>query len=159
MFKKIKFLLFKKGYLKLDTIEKKIKFIITNIEKVNLYSSSYRNIYCDFLEKDILDYIEVLKIIVRSPLDTKIITVKSITESSYISTSFSYWYSNKGDMLDNKEYINTWLTLSLGFIEWCEEAKKNFNNTNSINNYRKLSPYYNNINNIIENMLEELKKT
>lgn len=154
MFKKIKYILYKKGYLKLDTLDKKIDFILMFINNINMYSIFYRNKHIDFLEKDILEYINKIKYLLMQGLETKILSINNITESSYINTSFSFWYSNNKSILDTNNELIEWLNLVKDFGNWCSSAKSNFNNTYVSVNYRKLSPYYLNITNIVDSILE-----
>ena len=152
MLNKLKDFLLAKGIIKLDTTIKKIEYLLENVDNINLYSISFRNVTEDFLEKDIITYIDTLNFILRSSLETRILSIKFINENSYKRTTYSFWYSNDHKILPDNSYLKEWLTLSLQFIKWSEFAKKDFSNSNNTVNCRKLSPYYLNITNIINTM-------
>ena len=158
MLNKIKDFLLSKGIIKLDTPIKKIEYLLEHLDSINLYSISFRNITEDFLEKDIIAYIDTLQFILRNSLETKVISIKFINENSYKRITYSFWYSNDHRILPDNEYLKEWLTLSLQFIKWAEFAKKDFNNSNNTVNSRKLSPYYLNITNIINTITDTVIK-
>jgi hypothetical protein len=154
MLNKIKDFLLSKGIIKLDTTIKKIEYLLEHLDNINLYSISFRNITEDFLEKDIITYIDTLQFILRSSLETKIISIKYINENSYKRITYSFWYSDDLKILPDNEYLKEWLLLASQFIKWAEFAKKDFNNSNNTVNSRKLSPYYLNITNIVNTILD-----
>lgn len=156
MFEKIKLILYQKGLFKLDTLEKKIEYLIKHFDKINLYSKDFRNVYEDFLEKDIVRYIETLRFILRSSLETKPISINPITDSSYYRITYSFWYSNQGEIINNNETLKEWLQQALQFIKWGDVAKKDYNKAYNSSNFRKLSPYYLNITNIIDTLINAL---
>lgn len=152
-----KFLSFRKKNKLITTIDK-LKYLIQEVDNINLYSSSFRNTNDDFLERDIISYIDQLQFILRNSLETKIISIKVINENNYTYTTYSFWYSNAGMILKDNTFLKEWLELSLRFMQWAEHAKKDFNNVNSTVNSRKLSPYYLNISNIVNSMIEVITK-
>lgn len=155
------FKLFKKFFkedVKLDTPIDKILYLIKHIEEINLYSSEFRNVNDDFLEKDIIAYNSILNFILRNSLETKIISIKLINENSYTYTTYSFWYSKENMILTDKSFLKEWLELSLKFIKWYEYAKKDFNNVNNTVNSRKLGPYYLNIVNIVNSITNVVLK-
>lgn len=157
MFKIFKKFLFKED-IKLDTINNKILYLIKHVDDIDMYSSEFRNVSEDFLEKDIIEYIKILNFILRSNLETKTISIKYINENSFTYTTFSFWYSNNNAILKDKSFLKEWLELSLRFTKWYEYAKKDFNNSSNTVNSRKLSPYYLNIINIVNSMINIIIK-
>lgn len=154
MLNKLKDYLLSKGIIKLDTTIKKIEYLLNNVDTINLYSIAFRNVTEDFLEKDIITYLDTLNFILRSSLETKVISIKMINENSYKRITYSFWYSNEHKILPDNSYLKEWLTLAMRFIKWSDYAKKDFKNSNNTVNCRKLSPYYLNITNIINTMTE-----
>lgn len=154
----IKLMLYRKGYLQAKTTEEKLDRLLVYITKLDLYSRYFSNITQSFLEKDIVAYIEELERILIYTLDSKLISVRSITPESHKELPYSYWYTYNGIILNDKDMLKLWLEKARAFVVWCDTAKTDFNNTVRINNFRKLAPYYNNIINITDDLYYSILK-
>lgn len=152
MLQKIKVYLVKKNILKHPDTETKIKFLLDNVNLINLYSSTSSNTFANFLHANIVSYLDELSVILISSLDTKAISVKQITEHSYINTSFSFWYTYDKVILNDDIYLKEFLSKALAFVQWSNVAKVDYNSNTRLNNFRRLSPYYHNITEIIETL-------
>lgn len=158
LIKNIRLFLYKRGYKKVTSTSDKIKRCLYYIDYINLYDRYYSNLDGTFVEKDIVHYAEELEKILVYPLDTKIVNIKVIIESSYSNKPYSQWYTYDGIILNDRKVLKFWLEKSLAFISWCDTAKKDFGNTYRLNNFRKLSPYYANIITIVDDIYFNLLK-
>lgn len=154
MLKGIKKYLYKKGYLRLDTLYKKTMYLAEYKNNINFYSPSYRNSMLDFIEKDIVIYNRQLDNIIRQGLETRFVTVKDISQNSYTYTSFSFWYSDNGKVIENNKEIDRFIHQITVFVKWYEESIKNMTDATLLNNTRRLKPYYNNIETIVNSILK-----
>lgn len=154
MFKGIKRYLYKKGYLRLDTLYKKILYLVKYKDNINFYSPNYRNSMLDFLEKDIVIYNRQLDNVIRQGLETRYVTVRDISQNSYTYTSFSFWYSDNGKIIENNQELDRFLHQITIFVKWYEDSIKDMTNTTLLNNTRRLKPYYTNIETIVNNILK-----
>lgn len=154
----LRFILYKRGYKLPTTLLDKLKFIRKHVEYINLYDRYYTTIEQDFLEKDVVKYIEELDKILISSLDSKIVQLRVISPASYVKLSYSYWYTFNGIILNDNKLFITWLDKAITFVDWCDVAKTDYSNNYRLNNFRKLSPYYNNILNITEDIFTSILK-
>lgn len=145
MFKKIKYILYKKGYLKLDTITSKIDYLICS-RQVNLIHSDYYEIYIKTLESDIVKHLKTLEMFNIADISgDKIdygIQVKSIT--------LAEWFSNDGFILENKGDIERWLIECKKIIIKTEMLVDKITTGNEYHNFKLLKNLYSDVNNIIE---------
>jgi len=157
MFKKIKKILLQIGFLKLDTLEKKIDYLIDNLDKIDLYKGTYRSKYCMFIEKDILIYTKSLSEINKFEIDTKYITVKKITENSLSNVTFLKWCSDNNRVIEDRALvIKNFLLECKDFITLFKIASSSINSNILYSNSLKIKPYYYNIEIIIDNILEDI---
>lgn len=147
VFKKIKFILKMKGFLKLDSIEDNISYLLLNYNKINLYDSGILR-YINSIEKDISIYNQTLNAIVSQDLNTKLVIANDVTERTIYKQDIKQWYTNDEYILTNNNELEYFLKHSLVLTKWFEMNEKN---TNSIilYNIRRLRPYYLNIKDII----------
>lgn len=156
MFKRLVWYLYSKRILKLVKLEDKINFLIKYKDKFNFYSNVYRNVYINCLHNDIIKYTENLKYISKQGLETKFVNVRNITQDNYYYTSICFWYSdNNLELLDMQAFIN-WLEQVKRFVNWFDKASLPNSNNISMNNTRRLRPYYHDIENIINIIIKHI---
>lgn len=147
MFKKIKFILKMKGFLKLDSIEDSISYLLRNYNKINLYDSGILR-YINSIEKDISIYNQTLNAIVSQDLNTKLVIANDVTERTIYKQDIKQWYTNDEYILTNNTELEYFLKHSLVLTKWFEMNEKNTNSV-ILYNIRRLRPYYLNIKDII----------
>lgn len=158
MFKRIVWYLYSKRILKLIKLEDKINFLIKYKDNLNFYSNVYRNVYIDCLHNDIIKYTENLKYILKQGLETKFVNIRNITQDTYHYTSICFWYSdNNLELLDMQPFI-IWLEHVKQFVTWFDKASLSNSNNIDMNNTRRLRPYYYDVENIINIIIENIKK-
>lgn len=135
------------------TLSKKIDLLMKK-QDINFYTPDYRNTFLDFIESDIVKYDKILVDVLRQGLETKFVTIRDITQNSYQYKSFSFWYSNNDNVLETKAEYKKFLYTIFNFTKWYEEAKVQHDNTTLLNNVRRLTPYYYNIEQIVNTILE-----
>ena len=155
MLTNLKYYLYRKGWLKPKSTKDKIKLLLTFLDKIYLYDRRYADLEGKFVEKNIVEYIEELEKILIHPLCSKIVEIRTITDYSYTTVSYAYWYTYEGRIIDDNEVLKLWLTKSLSFLEWADEAKVDFNNTYKQNNFRRTAPYYHNITTIVNEIYNQ----
>ena len=159
MLQRIKNYLYKRKITNSETLLDKIELLQKN-PSIYFYSSIYCNTFLNFIEKDIIDYNNVLENILRQGLETKYVSIKNISEQNYYYTSLSFWYSNKTAVLNTNDEFKRFLNNIHTYISWYEKNKTEVVNVNINNNIRRTKPYYYNIelivNTIIENELKNI---
>lgn len=154
MLTKVKQYLYKKGILKHNTLLEKIKYLEPHKHNINFYGPNYRNNMLDFIEQDIVTFNRQLDYIIRQGLESRYVTVKDISQNSYIYTSYSFWYSDNNKVIENKNEIDRFFNLIFTFVNWYEESITNKTDATLLNNTRRLKPYYANIEAIVDDILK-----
>lgn len=158
MVRKIKWYLYYKRILRLNKLEDKIKFLMTYQDKINFYSSNYRNSFINTIHRDIVNAIDELKAILKQPLETKFVAVRNITQDNLYYKSLSLWYSNDNFELPDNEIFIIWLEQILSFVNWYNIATQPNSNNAMMNNVRRLNPYYHDISTIVNTIVDNILK-
>lgn len=153
MFKKIKFILYKYGYIKFNNILDKIDYLKT----IDFNPYRKTDIRIPTLEKDIIAYINILYEIKETKLYEEYVVVKSITNDTLIYPHISNWFSNNNHMLTDTNHVY------YNFLELAKEvyilndlAQANVSNVYLQRNAIRIRPYITNIESIIDIILEEV---
>lgn len=141
----------RKGLIKHKSLQAKLTCLL-ELTDINLYDTTFRNIQIDFLENNIVTYNNILEYLLLQGLETKFVSVRDITQNSYHYVSFSFWYSDEGEILGDSKELVRFLKNTKAFIVWYEKSAVIKNNTTLLNNVRRLKPYYHNIASVIENI-------
>lgn len=151
MFKKIKYILKMKGYLKLGTTVDKAQYLLFNYKNIDIYKSSISTSIAS-LESDISTYDKILTTIRSQDITTTNLVINNVSEFNIITKDIKYWYTIDGYIITDKTILKSFLSNCLFIVQWYEENDKNYDPT-IMYNIRRLRPYYLNIGNILDVLL------
>ena len=155
MFKKIKYILYRKGYLSLNSISDKIDYLKTI--NINPYNSKYMRVNMISIERDIVTYTHVFDMLLREDFVHSRVNVKKITENVLHNTTLIHWFSNNGHYVDNiNELFSIWLTYAQELVNMYDASRYNSTNAVMVGNSIKIQPYIINIENIVDTILETI---
>lgn len=154
MFKKIKYLLYNIGFLKLELNIDKINYLLC-CPNIDTFRIEYYTTYIKTLEKNILNHLIIMEEF--SLLNISGEKVNYLIESHNIL--LSDWFSNKGFMLNSKDkFMSKWLYLCKKIIYKTEALVNNIKTGNEYHNFSLLKNIYADINNIINILFNIFKK-
>lgn len=156
--RKLKNLLYKIGYIKLDTYSNKIDLLMNNLEDIDIYSRELNTSPYRFVEVDVILHIFALNTLLETDFVNKPISVKKINEHKLYHIKYREWFTNNKSLLeDDNLTIKSLLEVSKAFINKCDELE-NTEITGSyiLGNIYKVRPYYNNTKLIIDDILDTI---
>lgn len=157
MFKKIKMLLYDKGYVKPKTIFDKLDYLKwKGIEPYDTYISA---VNIQSVASDITKYnIELAELLEQNYLEDYVV-VKSITRDSYYDINIIGWFSDNGRYISNVNYeYNLWLDQCRNILKYYYAIKDNHSDYIAHGNSIKIQPYIINIERIVNILLETTLK-
>lgn len=153
MVKRIKYLLYKKGYLNLGPTKNKIDFLLCS-PNLKVIHNAYDGRYIKTLDSNIIKHQKVINMFLElnisgDKLDYKV-DIKNIT--------LSEWFSNNGYILNSEDKdIYKWLIGAKKIIIKTESMVNNIKSGNEYHNFQLLKNLYSDVTNIVEILYEIYK--
>lgn len=150
MIKRLKCVLYEKGYMKPNEFIDKIVYL--KYTKLNPYKlPAYR---IKSIESDIIDYVNTLATFLEINTYTELLPVKVVTEDTVQNMNIHSWFTNNNHIIDDVDStLDTWFDLIIEIHAIFIQCTNNVSNTVSQRNSILLRPYIINIESIIDVLL------